>query len=64
MKRSFFILAKKISNFSKSRNLKENVINIENITNPWSGKPLNKKTNLDNTKIQNMLPEVIDNFFK
>ena len=71
MKRSFFILSKTISNNVKPRYLDLSVENKEyplesykDITNPWSGKPLNKKTNLDNKKIQNMLPEIVNNYFK
>jgi hypothetical protein len=63
MKRSFFILSKTISNHFKPKHL-GNVKKKEYITNPWSGKSLNKNTNLDNTKNQSILPEVIDNYFK
>tara|TARA_A100001037_G_C14914053_1_gene528575 strand:- start:419 stop:610 length:192 start_codon:yes stop_codon:yes gene_type:complete len=63
MKRSFFILSKTISNHFKPKHL-GNVKKKEYITNPWSGKPINKKTNINNNKVQNILPEVINNYFK
>ena len=63
MKRSFFTLSKTISNHFKPKHL-GNVKKKEYITNPWSGKPINKKKNINNNRVQNILPEVINNYFK